>query len=161
MYRLSQWLNDKESDCNAEDMELEDSPGGGNGYTLQYSCLGNHMDRGAWWTMGLQKSRTDLVTKRIYIWSVCVCVTVCIYVYTQNYWMWDLINCILKNTFRIWFWAKIILCVTFQTWLIDITSLSGRSQGTKLSSHTRPEVPLVHYGLWKEFQSSTHSATSH
>ena len=25
------------------------SPGGGNGSLLQYSCLGNPMDRGAWW----------------------------------------------------------------------------------------------------------------
>ena len=25
------------------------SPGGGNGNSLQYSCLGNPMDRGAWW----------------------------------------------------------------------------------------------------------------
>ena len=24
-------------------------PGGGNGNPLQYSCLGNPMDRGAWW----------------------------------------------------------------------------------------------------------------
>ena len=27
---------------------LGKSPGGGNGYPLQYSCLGNLMDRGAW-----------------------------------------------------------------------------------------------------------------
>ena len=27
----------------------EDTPGGGNGNPLQYSCVGNHMDRGAWW----------------------------------------------------------------------------------------------------------------
>jgi len=27
---------------------LEDSPGEGNGNPLQYSCLGNPMDRGAW-----------------------------------------------------------------------------------------------------------------
>ena len=26
----------------------EDPPGGGHGYPLQYSCLGNPMDRGAW-----------------------------------------------------------------------------------------------------------------
>ena len=26
--------------------------GGGNGNSLQYSCLGNHMDRGAWWATG-------------------------------------------------------------------------------------------------------------
>ena len=25
-------------------------PGGGNGNPLQYSCLENPMDRGAWWT---------------------------------------------------------------------------------------------------------------
>ena len=25
------------------------SPGGGHGNSIQYSCLGNLMDRGAWW----------------------------------------------------------------------------------------------------------------
>ena len=36
------------------------SPGGGNGNPLQYSCLENSMDRGAWWTIvhGVAKSRT-------------------------------------------------------------------------------------------------------
>ena len=28
------------------------SPGEGNGSPLQYSCLGNPMDRGAWWATG-------------------------------------------------------------------------------------------------------------
>ena len=28
---------------------LARSPGGGNGNPLQYSCLENPMDRGAWW----------------------------------------------------------------------------------------------------------------
>ena len=34
------------------------SPGGGNGNPLQYSCLENPMDRGAWWATvhGSQKS---------------------------------------------------------------------------------------------------------
>ena len=27
------------------------SPGEGNGILLQYSCLGNRMDRGDWWAM--------------------------------------------------------------------------------------------------------------
>ena len=31
--------------------ELGRSPGGGNGNPLQYSCLGNPMDRGAWWAI--------------------------------------------------------------------------------------------------------------
>ena len=29
--------------------ELRRSPRGGDGNPLQYSCLGNPMDRGAWW----------------------------------------------------------------------------------------------------------------
>ena len=35
------------------------SPGEGNGYPLQYSCLENAMDRGAWWATvyGIAKSR--------------------------------------------------------------------------------------------------------
>ena len=38
------------------------SPGGGNGNPLQYSCLGNPMDRGAWWATvhGAAKSQTRL-----------------------------------------------------------------------------------------------------
>ena len=31
---------------------LERSPGGGNGNPPQYSGLGNHMDKGAWWATG-------------------------------------------------------------------------------------------------------------
>ena len=36
------------------------SPGGGNGNPLQCSCLGNPMDRGAWWVTvhGVAKSLT-------------------------------------------------------------------------------------------------------
>ena len=38
------------------------SPGEGNGNPLQYSCLGNPIDRGAWWAMdhGVAKSQTRL-----------------------------------------------------------------------------------------------------
>ena len=31
-----------------QSLSQEDSPGEGNGNPLQYSCLGNPMDRGAW-----------------------------------------------------------------------------------------------------------------
>ena len=45
-------LYGKESACNAEDLgwvpELGIFPGEGNGYPLQYSCLENSRDRGAW-----------------------------------------------------------------------------------------------------------------
>ena len=43
----------KESACEAGDLNLipgsRRSPGGGNGNPLQYSCLENPMDKGAWW----------------------------------------------------------------------------------------------------------------
>ena len=41
------------------------SPGEGNGNLLQYSCLGNPMDRGAWWAIvhGVTRVGHDLVTK--------------------------------------------------------------------------------------------------
>ena len=49
---LPRWLIGKESACNAEDVGLIHgsgrSPGEGNGNPLQYSCLGNPTDRGAW-----------------------------------------------------------------------------------------------------------------
>ena len=38
----------KESACNAGDLGWEDSPGEGNVYLLQYACLENPVDRGAW-----------------------------------------------------------------------------------------------------------------
>ena len=45
----------KNPPANAEDGGLSPgsarSAGEGNGYPLQYSCLGNPMDRGAWWAI--------------------------------------------------------------------------------------------------------------
>ena len=47
-----EWLSGKESACSAADVcsipGLERSPGEWNGNPLQYSCLGNPMDREAW-----------------------------------------------------------------------------------------------------------------
>ena len=59
----------KESTCNAGGAgntgsipELGRSPGDGHGSLLQYSCLENPMDRGAWWATahGVAKSQTGL-----------------------------------------------------------------------------------------------------
>ena len=61
---LPRWLGGKESACNAGDMGsipgLGRSPGEENGNPLQYSCLENSMDRGAWWVTvhGVAKSWT-------------------------------------------------------------------------------------------------------
>ena len=44
------------------------SPGGQHGNTLQYSCQGNPMDRGAWWAMvhKVTKSQTQLKQLSMY-----------------------------------------------------------------------------------------------
>ena len=38
----------------------ERSPGGGHSNTLQYFCLGNPMDRGAWWAIVRGVSESDM-----------------------------------------------------------------------------------------------------
>ena len=63
---LPQWLKDKEAACNAGDTGdegsipgLGKSPGEGNGNLLQYSCLENSMDRGAWQATVQRVTRHD------------------------------------------------------------------------------------------------------
>ena len=50
--RLPWWLGGKKSACNVQDLVLipglSGFPGGGHGNPLQYFCLENSMDRGAW-----------------------------------------------------------------------------------------------------------------
>ena len=59
----------KKTACNAGDLGSVPgsgtSPGDGNGNPLQYSHLGNPMDRGAWQTIvhGVTRVRHNLVTK--------------------------------------------------------------------------------------------------
>ena len=56
----------KESACNAGDQGSipgsRRSPGEGNGYPFQYSCLKNFMNRETWWTTvpGITKNQTQL-----------------------------------------------------------------------------------------------------
>ena len=54
------WLSGKESICQCSIPGSRRSSGEGNGYPLQYSCLGNLMDRGGWWAIihGITKSLT-------------------------------------------------------------------------------------------------------
>ena len=61
---LPGWLSGKGSTCNAGDAGsipgLGISPGEGDSYLLQYSCLENSVDRGAWWATvhGIAESDT-------------------------------------------------------------------------------------------------------
>ena len=73
-YGLHWWVSGKESVCNVGATGdtgdtgtvpgLGRSPGGDHGNPLQYSCLENPIDRGAWWTTvhRVAKSQTQLST---------------------------------------------------------------------------------------------------
>ena len=72
VYGFPRWLSGKGSACNAGATGnagsipgLGRSPGRRDGNTLQYYCLENPVDIGAWWTIE----------------DICICVSVCIYVY--------------------------------------------------------------------------------
>ena len=87
----------KASACNAGDLGsipgLGRSPAEGNGNPLQYSCLENPMDGGAWWTI----DKTIYTLHILYMYNfliaykhimctcalapVCVCVNVCVYIH--------------------------------------------------------------------------------
>ena len=62
--REARWFSRKKSTCDIGDTglipKLGRSPGEGNGNPLQYFCLGNPVDTGAWQAMvqGVAKSQT-------------------------------------------------------------------------------------------------------
>ena len=69
IWGLPRWLCGRESACNAGDTGarcsipgLRSSPEIRSGNPLQYSCLENPMDRGAWWAIvhGVTKSQTRM-----------------------------------------------------------------------------------------------------
>ena len=59
----------KESACNAEDpgsnLGLGRSLEEGNGYPLQYLCLQNSMDRGAWWATVYRVAKESDMTEQL------------------------------------------------------------------------------------------------
>ena len=65
---LPRWLSGKEPVCHAGDVGsipgLGRSPGKGNGNPLQYSCLGNPKDRGAWQVIAHEIPKESDMTQR-------------------------------------------------------------------------------------------------
>ena len=64
VFGLPWWLMGKKSACNAGNVGSIPgsgrSPGEGNSNPVQCSCLGNSMDRGAWWATVRGVARDDM-----------------------------------------------------------------------------------------------------
>ena len=80
----------EESSCNAGDIRDKvwilgsgRSPGEGNGNPLQYSCLENPMDRGAWWATvhGVAKSQTRLSN---FTFTFHTYIRICVYIFLDH-----------------------------------------------------------------------------
>ena len=84
----------KESTCNAEDVGSVPgsgtSPGEGNGPSLQYSRLGNPMDRGAWWA-AVHGGVNTLYFLQFYTFLSYLEITILIcalYIMSLGHWIW-------------------------------------------------------------------------
>ena len=86
----------KESACQAEERVQslgQESPGGGHGSTLQYFCLENPMNRGAWWATVHGVTRESDMTEQLNNNKQCV------YVFLITlYGLWDLSSPIRDGT---------------------------------------------------------------
>ena len=97
----------KASACNVGDLGLIPglgrSPGEGKGNPLQYSCLEDPMDGGAWWATvhRLPKSRTRL-SNFTYLTQCKCCVSSCLHVANSSFAFWKFLAFLFPNAFYTW-----------------------------------------------------------
>ena len=113
----------KNPPANARDMGLihglERSPGGGNGTPIQYFCLENPKDRGAWQSYTPWGHKESDTTQRLSA-CACMCVRVCVHTRTRTHTHTHLDNTVLRKGHRCW--NQIVLGPTlpvlFLSWVI-------------------------------------------
>ena len=110
------------------------SPGGGNGNPLQYSCLENSMDRGAWWA------------------HVRTCTHTHTHTHSQDGWgFWDSgiqEGCLAQDTARV-----TVICKSkwqFPSPLVRMATEMGRAVDTRVYVHSKPRQlsSPQHCELW-------------
>ena len=109
------------------------SPGEGNGNPLQYSCLENPMDRGAWWAtvQGSQRVRHDLATKQ----QQHVCIYMYINIYMHTY------ICIHQVTNPLGY--KVLLRQLVKCFLNPVDTLTHAPSSTVVSYKIQNPIPVV------------------
>ena len=92
IYWLPRWHSGKEPACQCRRHRFNSrhrsgrSPGERNGYSLQYSCLENSMDRGAWWlqSIGLRRVGNNWETRHTH-----THMHVCAHTHTHIHMQWN------------------------------------------------------------------------
>ena len=115
------------------------SPGEGNGNPLQYSCLENSMDGGAWWATvhGVTKSQTWLSDFTHF--TSCDLTQMCLLVYYQIF----LVECLWFPSYRTkWHPTPVLLPGKSHGW----RSLVGCSPWDREESDTTKQLPF-HFSL--------------
>ena len=97
----------------------ERSPGEGNGYPLQYCCLGNPMDRGAWQT---QRAGHDLASKPLLPVFLCICVLHLLYPFTY----WCMFGCF--HVLTIVSSAVVNIGVHISSWITVLSEYMSRNR---------------------------------
>ena len=124
---LPWWLSGKESACNAGDTGVVGlipqlagsgrSSGGGNSNPLQYSCLRNPTDRGAWWATvhRVAKSRTWLSMHARTHTTLILCSSVC----------WKLVFILNFMVKMLWFFllSSVWICYSLEIQLCSFISV--------------------------------------
>ena len=118
---LPWWLSGKESICQVGDSDLIPgwgrSPGEGNGNPLQYSCLRNPTDRGAWWATvhRVAKSRTWLSMHARTHTTLILCSSVC----------WKLVFILNFMVKMLWFFllSSVWICYSLEIQLCSFISV--------------------------------------
>ena len=132
----------KESACNAGDRlqcrrpGFERSPGEGHGNPLQYSCLGNPLDRRAWWAAvhGVTRVRRDLATKprqlppgtsQVELCSICLLVTGSSSISVMFSRSIYIVMCVRISSFspklnNIWFYVYTTFCLIIHCWILGL-----------------------------------------
>ena len=134
---LSQWLSSKKSACKAGDVDSITgsgrSPEGGHGKPLQYFCLENLMDRGAWWAAAHMLQRVG------YDWSN----------WARRHQWKSLPQSMGQDTFKRYIKKELSLCLTQNWWCIATVNKRSRLKPmTYPSSHARITMLWKQKGRW-------------
>ena len=110
------------------------SPGGGHGNPLQYSCLENPMDRGAWWASPWGRKELNMTFHNLKRWPMRtksdILLVICLFFLFILFFNWLSLGDL--NNFRVPFWYNCIFSVSLHIVFLVIILLRDCAAGKPL-----------------------------